>query len=731
VIALFSATLALSAALVFLVQPMFAKFVLPLYGSTPAVWNTSLVFFQTVLLLAYLYAHASTRRLGVRRQALLHLGLVLVPLVVLPIAVPDDFRPPAEGDQVLSLLGLLAVAVGLPFFVVSATAPLLQRWLASTDHPAAADPYFLYRASNLGSVIGLLGYPLALEPELRLNTQGWVWSGAYGVLVLLLGACAVVTWRSRAAAQPAPPEPVEAPEPITTRRRLRWVGLAFVPSSLMLAVTAFLTIDIAPVPLLWALPLSLYLASFIVAFSTTARADRVHRGVLFALPGVAILLLILLLVDAREPLWLVMPINLAGFFVLALACHGELARDRPPASSLTGFYLLVAVGGALGGVFTGIVVPAVFDSLPEYPLAIVLACLCLPWRAPRVPPWRFTRQLDFALPLAIGALVALVLALVSLDSSGDYEGAGKTFAFGLGAGIALNFIRRPLRFGLAVGAIAIAGSLGIGEHEKELLQERSFFGVYRVTASEDGRLHILAHGTTIHGEQNLSRGRRRVPLTYFHPSAPIGQLMASVRPEMKRRVAIIGLGAGSLACYSRPGDRFTFYELDPTVERIARDPRLFTYLRDCRGRFGVVLGDARLSLERAPDRGYGMLVADAFSSDAIPTHLLTRQALRLYRSKLRTGGVLAFHITNRFLVLEPVVGNLAHDAGLACFAEKEPRRVLDHPRGKIPSHWVAMAARARDLGRVATDHRWHRCRRSGSRAWTDDYSSPLSALKLG
>ena len=728
-VALFSATLLVSAALVFLVQPMFAKFVLPLYGSTPAVWNTSLVFFQTALLLAYLYAHATTRRLGVRRQALLHLVLVLLPLVVLPIAVPGDFRPPAEGDQVLSLLGLLAVAVGLPFFVVSATAPLLQRWLAATDHPAAADPYFLYRASNLGSVVGLLGYPLAMEPSLRLEAQGWAWTAGYGALALLLVACAVAVWRSRPGE--APPEPAAAPAPLTARRRLRWVGLAFVPSSLMLGVTAFLTIDIAPVPLLWAIPLSLYLASFIAAFSTTARAERLHRAALFALPGVAILLLILLLVDAREPLWLVMPIHLAGFFVLALACHGELARDRPPAESLTGFYLLVSVGGALGGLTTAIVVPALVDTLPEYPLAVVLACLCLPRREPRIPPGPYARWLDFALPLGIGVLVGLVLALVSLDSSGDYEGAGKSFAFGLGAGIALNFIRRPLRFALAVGAIALAGSLPIGVDEEELLQERSFFGVYTVNASEDGRLHELAHGTTTHGAQDTSPARRRTPLTYFHPSGPIGQLFGAVPSDLRRRVAVIGLGTGSMGCYSRPGDRFTFYELDPTVERIARDTRLFTYLRDCRGEIDVVPGDARLSLERAPAGGYGMLVADAFSSDAIPTHLITREALRLYRSRLRPDGVLGFHISNRFLELEPVLGNLARDAGLACLAQDEPPGLRDRPRGKIPSHWVAMAPSRADLGALGGDTRWQPCRRSGAEPWTDDFSSPIGALDPG
>ena len=724
---LYSMTLALSAGLVFLIQPMFAKFVLPSFGSTPAVWNTSLVFFQTALLLAYLYAHASTRRLGVRRQAALHLVLVVLAAVALPIVAPDDFRP---GEApVLSLLGLLALSVGLPFFIVSSTAPLLQRWLSSTDHPAARDPYFLYRASNLGSVIGLLGYPLAMEPRLRLAVQGEAWSVGYGLLVLLLAASAVVLWRSAPA--PTAPEPEEErEEPVTPRRRLRWVGLAFVPSGLMLGVTAFLTIDLAPVPLLWALPLSIYLLSFVVAFSATERARRVHRAMVLVLPWVAILLSILLLVHAREPLWIVMPIHLLAFGVVALVCHGELARDRPAASELTGFYLLVSVGGALGGVVTGILVPAVFESVPEYPLAIVAACLCLPKRPPRVPPSRYVRWLDFGLPAAVGVVVGLVLALVSLGAE-DLEGAGKSFAFGLGAGIALNFVRRPLRFGLALGAIVAAGSLPIGEEGTELRQDRSFFGVIRVERSDDGKVHELIHGTTTHGAQLQDPAGRRTPLTYFHPTGPIGQVMSAVSGPRTRRVGVIGLGTGSLGCYSRPGDRWTFYELDPTVERIARDPRLFTYLRDCDGRLEVVRGDARLSLEQARPREYGLLVADAFSSDAIPTHLLTREALALYRRKLRPDGVLAFHISNRFLNLEPVLGELAGREGLTCLAQDEAPQIRP-PRGKHPSHWVVMAAPGTDLGQLVIDPRWKPCRRTpGNAAWSDDFSSPVSLIDLG
>ncbi len=725
---LYSATLVLSAALVFLVQPMLAKFVLPLYGSTPAVWNTALVFFQTALLAAYVYAHVSTTRLGVRRQAVLHLGLVAVGALVLPIAVPVGFRPPTSGDPALSLLGLLAVTVGLPFFVVSSTAPLLQRWLASTDHPAAPDPYFLYRASNVGSVIGLLGYPLATEPSLSLASQGRGWSIGYGLLGVLVVACSVALWRARAAVEAG--DGAVADVAITTRRRLRWLGLAFVPSSLMLGLTTFLTTDLAPIPLLWALPLSLYLVSFVAAFSPTARGERARRAMVFALPGVAILLLILLLVDARQPLWLVMPIHLAGFFVFAMVCHGELARDRPPARSLTGFYVIVSLGGALGGAFTAILAPLVFDSPAEYPLAIVLACLCLPAKAPRVPPSRYVRWLDVGLPLAVGALVAGALGLVGL-AAGDVGGAGESFAYGLGAGIALNFVRRPLRFGLAVGAIALAGTLPIVGGDPELLQERSFFGVYRVTTTDHGRLHELADGTTIHGAQDWAPARRRIPLTYYYPAGPVGQLMRGLPASREREVGVIGLGAGSLACYARPGDTYTFYELDPTVVGIARNPRLFTYLRDCRGRNRVVEGDARLSLRRASDRRYGVLVADAFSSDAIPLHLLTREALALYERKLRRDGVLALHITNRFLTLEPVLGNLAHDARLVCLGESEPRSVADHPPGRSPSHWVVMARRWALLGRVAGDRRWHRCARDTSqRVWKDDYSSPIRALRL-
>ena len=738
VVALFSATLFLSAALLFSVQPMFARFVLPLFGGTPAVWNTSMVFFQTTLLAGYLYAHATTRRLGVRRQAALHLGVVLLPLLVLPLAVPDGWAPTGGESPVPLLLGLLLVAVGPPFFVVATTTPLLQRWLAGTDHPAARDPYFLYRASNLGSVLGLLAYPLAVEPTLRLAEQGIAWAAGYVLLAAFVAACAAVVWRSgrrraaRAPAIPSAPDPaasIAAERPVTINRRLRWIGLAFVPSSLMLGVTSYMTVDLAPVPLLWSVPLSLYLVSFIVAFAPGARNKRRHRRLVLILPIAALLLSLLILLEAREPLWLIIPIHLTGFLVAALVCHGELAHDRPATRSLTEFYIWVAVGGVLGGIFNALLAPVLFDSLVEYPLVIALACLCLPGRPGRLPAGPQTRWLDFAAPALLGAVVAVILALSS-RAGPELELAGRGFALSVAAGVALNFARRPLRFALSVGAILLAGAL-LAPGDRVLYQERSFFGVNRVEA-EPGGFHRLVNGTTVHGGQYRSPGRALEPTTYYHRSGPIGQFLTTVpRAGRTDRVAVLGLGGGGMACHARAGERWTFYEIDPTVARLARDPRLFTWMRDCPGHHEVVLGDARLSLADARNRSYGLIVADAFSSDALPVHLLTREAVRLYRSKLTADGVLALHISNRYLDLAPVAAALARDAGLTCLSQAEPEAAARRVPGKAAAHWVLMTARPDRLGPVASDPRWRPCRpQARAEVWTDDFSNIVEALDL-
>ncbi len=789
---LFSTTIFVSAALLFLVEPMFAKFVLPLFGSTPAVWTGSMMFFQAGLLTSYLYVHATTTWLGARRQAVIHLVLVLLPLLVLPLAVPEGWTPPADSNPIFYLLGLLLVAVGLPFFAISATNPLIQRWLSDTDHPDARDPYFLYRASNLGSVIGLLGYPLLVEPNLRLANQGILWSVAYGLFIVLVFASAVMLWRSAptstapteqeeseelaAAGGGAPNPPVAAgggaPEtgaPLrdslvvglssspTLLRRLRWVALAFVPSSLMLGVTAFITTDITPVPLLWVIPLSLYLFSFVIIFSRSqTMPDLVHKVMVGAFPVVMSLLVINLIVPdlLRNTFWLLVLLHLLGFFVAAMVLHGELGRDRPPARYLTEFYLWVAFGGVLGGVFNALIAPVAFDTVVEYPLAIVLACLLVPgsvlaWlmrrdegrrEEPR-PPTTVgrllldPRVLDLALPIALGVAVVALGRVIDVVIQEDMIDIVWQTLLGMALGVCLYFAygnNRSVRFGLGIAALIVAGIISSGTGGDVLYQDRSFFGVYRVSGDEGNTgLRTLSNGSTNHGAQLLGQTPPE-PITYYHRTGPIGQLLDALPTETRSApVAAVGLGTGSIACHAQPGQQMTFYEIDPLVEQIARDPDFFSYLRDCPGEHEVVLGDARLQLDDAPDGEYGVIVADAFSSDAIPVHLMTREAIDLYLDKLREDGTIAIHISNRHLELEPVLGDLARDRGLACYAQFDVE-TEDYP-GKFASHWVTMAGEPGHLGGVPNDGRWQPCATNpdSDRVWSDDFSNLLGTLNWG
>ena len=736
---LFSLTLFVSAALLFLVQPMFAKLVLPLLGSTPSVWTASVMAFQALLLGGYVYAHATTGRLGVRRQAALHAVVMLLPLLVLPIALPADWRPPVDANPVLWLLALLLVAVGLPFFVVSASAPLLQRWLAGTDHPAAKDPYLLYRASNLGSMVGLLGYPLAMEPALRLADQGRFWAAGYVALLVLVLACVVVMWRTAPAA-PAPAPVVGGSSDAAllpgrslgradVLRRLRWIALSFVPSSLVLGVTTYFTTDLAPIPLLWVVPLALYLFTFIIVFSPRGEVESVHRAVLVVFPFVVLLVTFTIVTQVREPLGPLVALHLAGFFVAAMVCHGELARDRPDPSQLTEFYLWVAVGGVLGGVFNALVAPLAFNELLEYPIAIVAACLLRP-RVGRTPPTARERVLDVALPVAVAVVASVLLGVV--QTGDDYTRVvGGLMVLGLTMAVCLYFARHPVRFGLGVAAFLIAGAIGIGSGDRSLYQERSFFGIYSVVTRPEAKpRHRLIHGTTLHGAQNFDGSQPPAPTTYYHPTGPIGQLFDSLpSKQVSSRVAVLGLGAGTIACHAKPGQRWTFYEIDPVAERIARDPRLFTYLRDCPGEHDVVLGDGRLSLARAPAREYGLIFADAFSSDAIPVHLLTREAVAMYLSKLREDGILVFNVTNRYLNLNPTLGALARERQLACLHAADNATQVPGAKGKTASDWLVMSRQERHLGELTRDARWQDCPRApAADVWTDDFSNILGPL---
>jgi hypothetical protein len=723
---LFALTLSLSAVLLFSVQPMIAKGVLPLLGGAPAVWTTCMVFFQAVLLAGYVYAHAMTSRLGIRRQAALHAVLLLAPLLVLPIGVVEDTTvslATAEGaSPTRGLLGLLLLSAGLPFFAVATTAPLLQRWFAATGHRAAADPYFLYGASNLGSMAALLAYPLAIEPNIPLARQRDLWAVGYLVLVGLILACAAIAVGSSRPASDGAEEPGRP----ASDRWWRWVLLAFIPSTLMLGVTTYVTTDIAPVPLLWVIPLALYLLTFILTF---ARRPIVPGAwMVRALPLEVMALALVLGFGLVQP-WLI-PLHLLTFFTAAMVCHGLLASDRPAARHLTAFYLAIALGGVLGGTFNALVAPVVFDRVAEYPIALVMACLIVPGLKPDVRPIR-ERARDAAIPL-------IVLGLTAAAVQSDQGGAGSLavmLASGLVSLVCWTHRARPVRLALTIGAVLLASGLTAGVNGRVLHQERNFFGVLQVTDDPRSHSHRLFHGRTLHGQQSLDPSRRREPLSYYFPNGPIGQVFDAFhdRPRFAtRNVAIVGLGAGALGCYAEPGERWDFYEIDPKVVRIASDPRNFTFLRDCRaGSLDVVIGDARLRLREAVDLSYGLIILDAFSADAVPMHLLTREALSLYRQKLAGQGILVFHISNRSIELESVLEALARDAGLVCRIRSDRNLAPEDARaGKQESIWAVMAAQDSDLGRMATDPRWATPKRRGGSVWTDDFSSIAGHLIL-
>jgi hypothetical protein len=728
-VAIFSLTLFVSAALLFLMEPMFAKITLPVLGGTTAVWTTCMLFYQAMLLAGYAYADTVTRRITSRWQILLGIGLAFAPLMILPFRLPAGRVPPVERNPIPWLLVILTFVVGLPFFVLSTVAPTLQKWFAGIGHPLSRDPYFLYAASNFGSMVGLLSYPILIEPHFRLAQQTRLWTCGYMVLVLLIVVCAATLWRA-----PRPqnsgnaatiPESVPISGPAFSER-LCWLALAFVPSSLMLSVTTVLTTEIPPIPMFWVLPLAIYLVSFILVFAKKPLLS--HSGVAESIPLLILVSIIPLLLKAEWPLFLEIVLNLMTLFVVAVACHGELAKRRPRTEHLTGFYLWIALGGVLGGIFNAVIAPLIFSTVLEFPLALIFAVLLLqiilPVAKPKRPP---VTWLDVGLPFAIGTLAVVLVRF--LPGIGIKPGTMfNLVAFGPSLLLCFSFAKRPIRFALGFVALLVAGTIYTGAYGKILSTQRSFYGIYRVANDETGQYRILFDGRTIHGMQSLAPGRNREPLSYFTRSGPVGQAFEAFSgSENLKQVAIVGLGAGAIACYAAPGEEFTFYEIDPLVEQIARDPRYFTLLRDCSPEVRVVLGDARISLKNTPNRHYGMLVLDAFGADAIPIHLLTREAIQLYLAKLADHGILLFHVSNRYLDLRKVLGNVASDASLVALVETDTTEIQ---AGKLPSRWIVMARSKEDLGALAIDPRWIPLKGDPSvSVWTDDFSSILTVFK--
>ena len=707
VVAVFS-----SAALVFLVEPMIARMVLPRLGGSSAVWNTSLAFFQAALLAGYAYAHALQRLKSLKAQMAVHLAVLILAALVLPLHIAEVFGPPSLDQPAFWLLGVLAVSVGAPFAALSATAPLLQAWYARLSPPEAggADPYRLYAASNLGSLLALVVYPVLVEPLMRLKLQALTWSLGYGLFALLVIALAVVARRGQAQAL----EPPAAAAPVRWRDRLVWIGLSAATSSLLLGVTAHITQDVASAPFLWVIPLALYLLSFVIAFQARPLIDpRIALWLQAAFAPFAAALYSLLTAP-----WLTqLGANLGAFFFTALVCHQALAARRPAPARLTDFYLSMSLGGVIGGAFNAFAAPVMFNAVWEYPIVLGLACLARPWGRGRLDIW------------GKGALVSAVLTLAALLAPQITNMTTVLILLTVAGGAAFLLRGKGLIYAVLILAMGLISYQQLFKGQRQAY--RSFFGevqLVRVAAPIYGVVKIMVHGSTLHGAQAQNPSQRCIPTTYYGPGTPIATTIRTVQalhPSM--RMGAVGLGTGTVAAFTRPSDTLQFFEIDPLMVRIAFDPSKFSFVRGCaQGKVGVTLGDARLSLEKIPDHSYDLLLVDAFSSDSVPTHLLTAEAIRTYLRVIKPDGVVLLHLSNRNLELEgpaaasvrlaggaPVVQDY-YSWATSVYVESGAQAILAARDRKTLSPFIA-----RSDWKPAT---------IVARPWTDDYVNVFGAL---
>jgi hypothetical protein len=666
----------LGAFLLFQVQPLLAKRILPWFGGSAAVWTACMLFFQVMLLIGYGYAHV-LQKLPPRRQALVHGLLLLGSLLLMPLSPSATWKPTEPGDPTLRILGLLAATVGLPYLLLSATSPLVQAWV-SRERPGW-QPWRLFALSNTGSLLALLSYPVLIEPFQALPTQAWAWTLTFGAYV----ACAVaMAWRARVLPADAAQGPMEDSPAPGLGLRTFWVALAFVPSLLLLAITSHLSTNVAPIPFLWVLPLCLYLLSFILTFE---HPRWYVRTAWLGLLGPVLLAMGLMLSRqfTHAKVAVQVPIFCGGLLVVCMAGHGELARLRPHPRHLTGFYLCLSIGGALGGVFAGLIAPRIFTGLVELPLGLGIC----------------------------GILAFLAWARDSREES--------------------VWVRRGLMLMLALaagGVFAMTTRYRREAAQESLVQARNFYGALRVKEEGEGDDHmrLLLHGTINHGGQFLKPELVREPATYYGRSSGVGRALGDLQAKGPVKAGIIGLGSGGLLTYVRPGDAFRVYEINPLVETMART--WFQSLPQAPAPVAVVMGDARLMLEREPVQAYDLLAVDAFSSDSIPVHLLTREAFEAYRRHLKPSGVLAVHISNRYLDLKPVLVAEASAGGWHAVLVDD--NAEDEPEGVYSSDWVLLsrdpaALQGPKVKALASPLASPRT----VRRWTDDFSNLYRILK--
>jgi SAM-dependent methyltransferase len=720
--ALFAVTTFASAGLVFMVQPMVAKLVLPLLGGSPSVWNTSIAFFQTALLAGYGYAHLLQRISTVRTQAIVHLGMLLLAAFALPLHVSGLVGEPSSNHPSLWLLGVLTLSVGAPFAVLSATAPLVQAWHARTIHAeTGAEPYVLYAASNMGSLLALLAYPALVEPLATLQGQTFGWSIGYAGFILLMATLALFVSRARVAAVEGPVTDI-GPAP-TWKERAVWVGLAAIPSSLMLGVTTHITTDVASAPFLWVIPLALYLGTFIIAFS---EKPIISQEMTLLLQAAAVTGCVVLLPFKHSNLALQIFVHLAAFFLTALMCHQALVARRPNPAHLTEFYLWMSFGGVVGGSFNAFLAPVIFSNVWEYPLVLALACLARPG-AGAVEPWRWA---TFTLGV-VAACVAPILALF-WGSEGEM---GLVIKLLLATASVCAFVirRRMIVFFGLIAVLSIAAE-AVGDRVDVRNSWRSFFGVVRQSEMPvpgmKGQVKMLSHGTTLHGAQAQHPDYDCRPLVYYAPETPIGQVFTrGYYGQKPLRIGAVGLGTGAVAAYTRPGDKLTFFEIDPMVIKIATDPKHFSYTTKCaQGKIDYVLGDARLTLTKQPNETFDILLIDAFSSDAVPAHLLTVEAMKGYLAKLKPDGVLIVHLSNRNLELRSPAMAVAEAAGGFSLMQRHDAASDSPPLWESSEDAMIVTKQLAALAPYEADKRWTATNPTLARPWTDDYMNLVGAL---
>jgi SAM-dependent methyltransferase len=661
------ATLVLSAFLLFCFQPLVGKMVLPFFGGSASVWTTAVLFFQLMLLAGYFYADRLVRIRSLSAQRILHTGLMVAALFFLPVRfsgnnlIDDTYSHPALWE----LLGLLQTA-GVPYFVICTTAPLLQSWFARADDLSGRDPFYLYAASNAGSLLALMVYPLVVEPSLGVRDQSVYWMAGYMVLIAFCAVLSIVLKNQSTLLQLSNAGAASRPDPKT---RAYWVAAAFVPSGLMLAVTTHISINLVPMPLVWTLPLAVYLATFIVAFGRRIRLSS-QRVAQLSLP---VIVLLCPVVGLRVPVVLAIDIvliavHLVLLFAGGLMCHTALAERRPDRRYLTEYYLCIAFGGAMGGVFAAVVAPVTFTSIFEYPLLLALAVFFRQGSG----KWRW--------------IVATALACLILG------------------------------YALYLPTV-------LGEKGEVVYATRNFFGIKRVVDTSTERR--LLHGDTLHGVENRDPGAAGEPTIYYRRAGPLGDVMEMMGDRSGQRVGVVGLGAGAIAAYAGADRHVTFFEVDPAVESIAA--QYFTFLTRCAQQCAVVSGDGRLAIARSPEAQFDLIVLDAFSSDVIPPHLVSRDALEVYLSRLKPNGVILFHASNRYLRVKDLLSALVADAGLPSLLRDDRGR---DAAGGSDSVWLAAAKSSETLENLRSLNTWTAAPRPRDvRVWSDDYSSLVNLLQ--